>query len=338
MYKRLSLVNTVIGAILLCGCSQSDPINAGHDTNVPINWHVYSKDVQGSRALMTDDARLQTACTPSIGGEAIAIWGSHNRANGPIFNGTLLTYEAKTSTTPHMWNYVDEPDRYWLYDTEYDFLAYYPADFPDVTATSTSFKTVYNTLKSQEDLMLAYKTVNTSDASFDAHSPVPLQMEHALAAVKFKVKSEDGRAMTLKSLSLSGLYTAGNFNYQGKDKPVLSDWANHSGNTASYNWTGTLAFGGTAADVKAYTGASPLATYAEDGFILVIPQQNCTPALDIATTDKVYDRAVLGKVDFEPGKQYVYTITIDPKFDFSITVVTTSWEKPIIPDIIAEDN
>ena len=299
----------------LWACREDDTFVPMPEGNIPISWNITFTGIDKTRALVENDVTLQRACTPSENGgqgKAISIWGSNTRQTGHFFDGTLLTYEAKESTTPHMWNYVNEPDQYWLYSTEYDFLVYYPADFLKVTATSTSFKTDYNTLESQEDLMLAYKTVNTSDASFDAYSPVPLQMNHALAAVKFKVKSEDGRAMTLKSLSLSGLYTAGNFNYQGEDKPVLSDWANHSGNTASYDWTGTLTFGGTAADVKGYTATSPLATYAEDGFILVIPQQDCLPALDIATTDKVYDRAVLGEVDFEPGKQYVYTITIDP--------------------------
>lgn len=310
----------------LCACTESDVSEiTPPEVSAPINWKVVT--IKGTRALIENDTQLQTACTPSIGGEAITIWGSHNRSDEPIFNGTLLTYEAKTSTTPHMWNYVGEPDKYWLYSTKYDFLAYYPADFPNVVATSTSFTATYNSMVQQEDLMLARTTVNTADAAFDKYAPVPLQMNHALAAVKFKVKSEDGRKMTLKSLSLSGLYTKGDFVYQSKSKPAVTDWANHSGNTASYDWTGTLTFGGTAADVTGYTGASPLTQYAEDGFILVIPQQNCTPALDIATTDKVYDRAVLGEVDFELGKQYVYTITVTPADALKVTLRIKPWNE-----------
>lgn len=326
--KSKTLLILYAALAFLPGCTDSDaPVRTPFEEGVPISWNV---SVIGTRALMENDAELQAACTPGIGGEAIAIWGSHNRAEGFIFDDTRLTYETKSSASSHLWNYVDEEDQYWLYFTKYSFWACFPAGMDEVSIGSDGKELVvtdFDTKEHQVDLMVARAEVDTDADSFNGNAPVPLQMNHALAAVKFKVKSEDGRATTLKSLSLSGLYAKGDFVYQSKSTPAVTDWANHSGNTASYDWTGTLTFGGTAADVTGYTGASPLTQYAEDGFILVIPQQNCTPALDIATTDKVYDRAVLGEVDFEPGKQYVYTITVTPADALKVTLRIKPWNE-----------
>lgn len=310
----------------MSGCGNDEVVYALPETTVPIKCHVHTgRGIVSTRSLIETDDQLESVSLALD--ESISVWGDfvYNGKTYSEFVGTELKFISDEEGG--IWDYRDY-DRYWVQDALYNFLACYPTKALEnqvMTVNANSLSVSYNTQSLQEDLLVAYKQIDAKE--WNLSEPVPLQMEHALAAVKFKVKSEDGRAMTLKSLSLSGLYTAGDFNYQGKDKPVLSDWANHSGNTASYDWTGTLAFGGTAADVKGYTGASPLTQYAEDGFILVIPQQNCTPALDIVTTDKVYDRAVLGKVDFEPGKQYVYTITVTPADALEVTLRIKPWNE-----------
>lgn len=312
--------------IVIYGCRDNEDMTTLAMTSVPIKCHAYTEEEIGrTRSLIETDEQLESVSTTLD--ESISVWGDfvYNGKTYSEFVGTELKFISDEEGG--IWDYRDY-DRYWVQDALYNFLAYYPTKaFKNqvTTVDANSLSVSYDTQALQEDLLVAYRQIDTKE--WNLNQPVPLQMNHALAAVKFKVKSEDGREMTLKSLSLSDIYTAGEFNYQGEDKPVLSDWANHSGNTVSYDWTGTLTFSGTAADVTGYTGASPLTQYAEDGFILVIPQQNCTPALDIATTDKVYDRAVLGEVDFEPGKQYVYTITVTPADALKVTLRIKPWNE-----------
>lgn len=277
------------------------------------------------------DAALQAACTPGTGGDAIAIYGSYTPNSGgdatTVFDNTALVYDASVGTNDETnrinWNYANE--QYWMKECTYTFRACYPQNA--LSGSPTELSGTYNTLTTQKDLMVAYTQVNTLTTPSAMGTPVPLEMHHALAAVSFKVQSEDGSDMTLASLSLNDLYTVGTFTYDytgATPTPLWTDWSNQHTRT-SYEWSGNLAFNNET--LVTHYSATGLGTYATDGYILVIPQ-TCRPTLDLSTTKKTYNTASLHTVEgvtYEPGKKYTYTITVSPAEQLIVTLSIKPW-------------
>lgn len=322
MMKTKQWIGIGTSLLLLIGCSTDEkmdtPASLPEVTAYPISCSVHqASGMAESRALIDGatqaerDAALQAACTPGTGGEAVAIYGSYTVGSGAattVFNNTTLVYDASVGTNDETnrisWNYANE--QYWTKEATYDFRACYPQNA--LSGSSTALSGTYNTLTQQKDLMVAYTQVNT--ATYNLSQPVSLQMNHALAAVKLVVKSADNTEQELKSLSLSGIFTQGTFAHTSTTAPQIADWTALTGN-GSYNYEGTMSFGNTEKTVTGYTAASPLGSYADDGFILMIPQEDCQPVLNLETDFKRYTDISLGEVDFEPGKKYTYTITIN---------------------------
>ena len=320
---------------LMAACSGDEKMDSPSPqpevTSYPISCSVRQvNSMQGTRALIETDAALQAACA-GTSKDAIAIWGTYtlDGSNTPttVFTDKALFYDASVGTNDETnqisWNYADE--QYWVKDAAYTFRACYPQGV--LTGSAVGISGTYNTLTTQKDLMVTSVQVNT--ATYDMSQPVPLEMNHALAAVKFVVKSADNTELTLQSLSLSGLKTQGTFTHNSTMTPALADWTNLSG-TGSYGWTGSLPFNNDATEdvVRSYIGTSPLTTYAEDGFVLVIPQAGCTPLLTLQTNQKTYTNVSLhtGTTTYEPGKKYTYTITVNAAdYKLSLTLDVQPW-------------
>lgn len=317
---------------LMAACSGDEKMDSPSPqpevTSYPISCSVRQvNSMQGTRALIETDAALQAACAGTTN-DAIAIWGTYtlDGSNTPttVFTDKALVYDASVGTNDETnqisWNYADE--QYWVKDAAYTFRACYPQGV--LSGTSAGISGTYNTLTTQKDLMVTSVQVNT--ATYDMSQPVPLEMNHALAAVKFVVKSEDGSNMTLESLRLSELYTQGEFAYGPTVIPTNSDWAQLA-NTSSYGWEGTLVFG-PETDVKNYTLPTTLGTYAEDGFVLVVPQ-TCNPQLTVVTKEKAYTPVALhtGGVTYQAGKRYTYTVTVSPAEQPRVTLRIKPWNE-----------
>ena len=252
-----------------------------------------------------------------------------------------LVYAASVGSNPSSdWNY--EHEQYWVRDAAYNFLAYYPADFGGegsgsgnsiTTASSTIFTATCNTLTQQKDLMVAQTQIDAATEEVMANT-VPLEMLHTLAAVGFQVKMADGSTTTttLTSLSLYNLYTEGTVSNATTAFDVTSKTENSTTYTTAnaltnnhwttsgelstatsgaYQWNSSQTVTNTATAVKGFNSDN-LGTYAEDGYILVVPQTNCTPKIDLVTTYKSYSAVQLASsgVTFEPGKKYTYIIEV----------------------------
>ena len=144
---------------------------------------------------------LQEACTPTIGGESIGIWGDftvrqdNEYVTFKEFNATQLVYAAKAedSNPTSDWNYLGKA-RYWENAATYNFRACYPQELitnlmTEIGATILQGGPI-NTSTIQEDILVAATQVNTLTANLS--KPVELNMEHVFAAVQFKVKAKDG--------------------------------------------------------------------------------------------------------------------------------------------------
>lgn len=316
---------------LMAACSgdeKMDPPSPQPEvTSYPISCSVRQvNSMQGTRALIETDDALQTACA-GTSKDAIAIWGDYtlNGNTTTVFTDKALVYDASVGTNDETnqisWNYADE--QHWVKDAAYTFRACYPQGA--LTGSATGISGTYNTLTTQKDLMVASVQVDTQTTPEAMQSPVSLEMNHALAAVGFKVKSEDGSDMTLKSLAFKGLYTVGTFGYSSDAAPTVSDWINRK-DIAGYEWTKAgLAFNAET-QVTGFS-STELATYAEDGYILVVPQEHRNPLIDLATTQREYTDVSLGNnVAYEPGKKYTYVITVSPN-QLKVTLSIKAWNK-----------
>ena len=153
-----------------------------------ISWSVVSNNTQpGGRALM-NNTLLQEACTPTIGGESIGIWGDftvrqdNEYVTFKEFNATQLVYAAKAedSNPTSDWNYLGKA-RYWENAATYNFRACYPQELmtnlmTEIGATILQGGPI-NTSTIQEDILVAATQVNTLTANLS--KPVELNMESA---------------------------------------------------------------------------------------------------------------------------------------------------------------
>lgn len=342
MMKTKQWIGLGTSLLLMIGCSTDEkmdtPASQPEVTAYPITCSVHQTgSMPQSRALIDGanqaerDAALQTACTPGIGGEAIAIYGNYTMEGGAattVFTNTSLVYDASVGTNDETnqinWNYNGE--QFWVKDAVYTFRACYPQE--TFTGSTTSVEvTDYNTLSTQKDLMTAYAQVDTKTNPTAMQDPVTLNMNHALAAVCFIVKSgdKDGSDMELASLTFKGLYSVGSFIYNSNAAPKMADWMNRK-DIADYKWTkGGLTFKAETL-VKGFSSTT-LPTYAEDGYILVIPQDYRSPQIDLKTTERTYTGVSLGNnVTYEPGKKYTYVITVSPN-QLKVTLSIKAWHK-----------
>ena len=316
------------------------------ETGERITWNVVSSDMQNSRALIEDDSSLQTAC--SIEGKSIGIKSFYDM-EGVITQNVLgnetgdvsLIYSNDTSWDNYKWWTYGETAAEWVTGVKYTFNAYYPKYVAeDVTSSSVSpFVMKYNTELYQEDLMMAYKYVDTESSSFKQGNAVTLNMLHMLSALKFQFSFinadgttyDDSDALTafwIENTAIDkGLFTMGelefgtygdggvvsgetiNWNCISRPEPsaIIYEWTDAEGVEFSSNATEIIK------KAVAYsTNADGNQKYAQnDGFILVVPQEN-DGTINICyrlknTGDKVY-RVTLSKRTYEPAVRYIYDI------------------------------
>ena len=198
------------------GCNDPDRTDgpAPAAGNSPIRWDVASVTSPGtpSRSLVgpapeegqtPDWITLEQACTPTAAGGkglAIGIWADYTYEDlqgdeitiKNLFSGTRLIYANKTNGNPYSyWNYEGE-DLYWYIGGRYKFRAFFPQKISENVISSTSATTFvieYPTHNLQEDLLLAYNAVDTTNPQVDLSKPVGLHFSHGLAAIRFIIKA-----------------------------------------------------------------------------------------------------------------------------------------------------
>lgn len=191
-------------AAVLSGCSKEDP---DRRSDHKIWWSVESVEgLRATRSLINSYDALVDACRPeSDGGNggSISVWADYTIDNDgvaettkDVFSGTSIIYQDKVGGNPHSsWNYKGA-DLYWSLGGNYKFRAYYPTD-ADAEGNNdtdgiqlgdgcnaTVFQMNYNTMMTQEDLLVAYNTIDTR--SWNLSHPVPLNFKHALSALQFR--------------------------------------------------------------------------------------------------------------------------------------------------------
>lgn len=378
-------------AIAAWSCSNSDkttiPVPETGDT--PIAWTVTGVDTPGARSRSLigpefdsegnpypnrDWITLESACTPQNNGgkgEAIGIWADYSYTDSQgdevlmtnLFEGTRLIYAYKTDGNPHSnWNYEGD-DHYWYRGGKYKFRAYYPQRLAENVVTSTSASTFvieYPTHEMQEDLLLAYNYVDTTNPRIDLSQPVALKFSHGLAAIRFFIKANYPNSDRLTSCYLQNaetrdFATSGMLAYGSDTDDESISWVNGYNPPVTeriYLWTNsgvefTTDAAGNATPALAYsaTGTTTGDLYTQnDGWVLILPQASSGNLQFCFTTqsgqEAVYsvtipevteqtqasDGTVVESRKYLPGKRYTYTIAIS-ETDLELTLTVADWNE-----------
>ena len=347
--------------LTLVACQGNDapsPEPMPQEKEMRILWDVQSASMVEGRALIEDSTDLKEACTVGSGNKAIGIWSAYER-NGEVTKNVLgedgdvsLVYNLNTQNDHYQgWTY-GEKAVYWIHGAKYTFNAYYPKDAIQILPSSdiTTFVARYNTVTTQEDLMLAF-----TEASVPVN-PVPLQLHHALAALKFQFRFGDGftevndklTAFWLENTAEQGICMQGllKFGTEGDGEAIVWDLENSAyaeAGTPFYQWadaTGLPITTSTDNMATVYTTGS----YADNnGWLLIIPQESDgTVNLCFQTKNggDVVHRVRLplttgvdasgNKVDtgtwFAPARRYVYSLLITPTA-VKVTLGIAGWNE-----------
>ena len=323
-------------SLIFAGCAQEtdfpvpEPLPA---SRYPISWNI--KQVQ-TRALV-DNSVLKESCRIKADGtnESIGVWGQYtqdqNEKNRTVqeFVATPLNYGIKESENDALdhWYYPGEL-RYWQTPSVYDFRACYPQELMTGLMTqmdATMFQGgPINTSTLQEDILVAAIQVDTRRTNLS--EPVPLDMQHIFAAIKFKVKAVDGfvpatgegvtSCWLQNKNSATNLFSpSGYLVHSGNASPDIT-WHPYESSAApmykwkhqgvSFNEENTLYTPNNGLEGEQYTH--------NNGWLLIVPQTVKAETLQFCYTLKNAGEQVFSvnipAITYEEGKQYTYILEI----------------------------
>ena len=230
------------------------------------------------------------------------VWGN--------YDGEKVFTAQRVNKINDSWEY--SPGKSWVLSAnEYHFSAYLPADAGTPRITNNQLYSIdFNCATQQTDLMMAYTTVPKADFG----KTVEMSFKHALAAINFSFKLKEGftysHTYKVTGIKWNNVYTQGTFALNSNNT-ITSSVTGQLGETQTLPFTGTH-----------FTVTTPM----DSDFLFVIPQTLASASLTfILEIDGVRKEIVksVSSIQWESGKRYTYTISIDP---FEITVQTTPWE------------
>ena len=241
-----------------------------------------------------------------------------------LFNDVAL---ACTDLTTEKWEY--SPLRYWVQSGAHDFRAVFPAPAEgkyNYDKDSDKLDVEF-TMGLDDELLVA--SAQQAEASRTSDN-VPLNFQHACAAVRFMFKDANGETAPNYSIScfeLQNLFKTGTLSYNEASGTAiaLNKWSyTGTADVSAYLWTA-----GASDPAKTVSTADFTALY---GWFFVVPQEidaakiyfkykigteslEYPVTLSLDLTDSVVDK-------WEPGSVYTYKITIQAKaisFDVEIS-------------------
>ena len=351
-----------LAALLCTACSKSDgegpdPLPDTPEETQVIGFGASASDAQSAERAASFSASspamrtASRAATKFINDEAFKQDGKfyvysnydYSKVDGkytktvPEFQKQLVTYDAVTDPQKPKWTYT--PKKYWSASGAYHFIGCYPTQ-ADIVSSSTGKNLVvnYSIHADNYDLMVAYHHRDMETETGNRTRPVELLFNHALSAIRLKMKSKQGKVYTLKNVHFRNLYTVGVLVYN--ELNISNCWKQVYKHTSSeiYNYDGI------ATDL--ITEDTPEKPTFKSDFLLAIPQTvNPDPPVDdkpkaeLRFTIEVAGQQVttiktLPTLQWEAGKMYTYVVNVQPGAQTTIEVETTQWD-PI--DATSED-
>lgn len=243
-------------------------------------------------------------------------------------NGTAAYFEGLQTryitASNNLWE-TTTPE-YWPLEGSLTFHSYSPAGVTgaSISSSGVAFEnyTVQNATQMTTDLL--YASVTVDDCS--AHpASVPLNFSHALSQIVFKVKADayyENVAISMTSLSLSGIYSVGDFANEAWDNQESAQSYTLSSTSTALNYTANVP---NVTDVCAYLFIPQ--TISADarlnvGYTIAQTVSGTTytvanPPLAIPLRNTV--------TEWEPGKKYIYTISIGMDNLITFTATAADW-------------
>lgn len=333
------LVLAVVLAVSSCGREATE------DYGDAIAFSASAEKVADSRA-----AGSVLVTTLNTDGSEIAVYGYHGGASNysgksPVFetDGAKRVYylsNGNVGVSNWDYDYSGGTDNVkWLRSDYYRFRAFYPYSLISKVNSSSNAEILaldYSLMENDSDMMVAYATRFPAKDGVD---PVVLEFKHALSALKFVVKKENSsETEKIKEFYLTGLYRTGGLVYTSSDAAKLNG-------EQTLNWIPSVSDEDTpvhhwvAASETEYKeiDSDGVAVYDKDGFVFAIPMDGKDKdELIVKTlpkiranfrTDKggtVLHAAMLPDIRWEPGKKYIYTITVK-QATVSVVVTIKPW-------------
>lgn len=327
--------------VLLLSCSHSSVEGPEADTDAVIGFSTVSQELDSRSTGSTLISNL------NVQGSEIAVYGFHGSEQD--YSGEIPVFETEGAKRvcyksdgqgQSNWDYdyigsdaassgVDKVK--WIRSDRYRFRAFYPYSLMSEVNNTSSAKVLqmrYSLMEHDSDLMVAYATRCPAEDPKSV-GPVELEFNHALSALKFIIKKENtNEDESVKEFYLTGLHQFGGLYYFASDASNLKggqtimwipgkadeDTFVHHWNPGDETKYKEIVAGG----VSVYDGKG-----ADGGFVFAIPMNGeyekepwvkTLPRIYAHfKTDKggsVLHTAELPGIRWEPGKKYIYTITV----------------------------
>ena len=267
-------------------------------------------------------------------GESFAVSAYYN-ASASLPGSSAYFTDLTATKRASFWE--PSSNEYWPLEGRLDFHAFSPASASGVSISSNGVTATGYTITSEQQMTtdLCYASAVVPDC--DAHpAAVPMAFSHALTQVVVRVKAADyysNVSLALTSLSLGGIYSAGDFNN--------GEWTNQA--TAH-----TYALSSTSTALTYDANDNP--EIIEVSKSVFIPQElahNATMSIRYCITQTISDKTytltnpvtipLCNTVDeWEAGKKYIYTLTIGMNNFITFTASAAGWQGES-EDILVEE-
>ena len=319
--RSVSLIY-IIGIVLASACSKSE-------VELPDNSISFTPVAAKATKAIISGATYPTS-------ESFVV-SAYYGGTDPYFEDLAAAYDSSTS----LW--ATSESQYWPLDGSLTFHAYSPAAAAGVSIDATGVAANDYTIKTEAQMTtdLCYASAVVADCSVHPDS-VPLTFSHALAQIVFRVKAAayyttntTTVALSMTSLSLSGINSVGDF--------AAGAWTNQ--NTA---YTYTLSNTETA---LTYDGENAPQTSEVCSFLFLpqeIPADACihvgykvtqrSSGNDYTLENSPVAVRLAGSIsDWQPGKKYIYTLSIGMDNVITFTASAVGWQDENA-NIIVEEN
>lgn len=299
-------------ALAMSACDSTKEPTGGQQEQISFSSEAIDAE---SRAVILDDASLQSACSS---GDGIGVWGVVNNAannNKILIDNSKLTYDGE-------WNYT--PVRRWIRGALHEFWAIYPHSESDCvidpvagTLTRSNITLGTTTSANNVDYMCAFNSRDLSNPDATT-APVPLAMKHTLSMIKFQFINAMGEISGVSNISLEGLRYKGAivFGRDGSLGGVANGVMDVRVDVAADKvGVGSGLYNGLCSTSPMPKNLSKIySLYENVEGVIVMPQsllgQGVKINMTIDATPTTLDLGLFTPTEWEAGKKYVYTFTL----------------------------
>ena len=241
------------------------------------------------------------------------------------------------------WTY--SPLRYWVPETEFNFIATYPYDSEGLYYTfdsnNSALKLAVTKTPSQVDYLIATNTVDTSDESFDGTKAVNLDFQHILTSVGMKIWRDGGKhqnddiritKVTLSNIRKDGTYSSNTDQWTLSNQKLTLEKIYEGGSdtigAAQVNDNGTLTTGGVPADPFGDVMLIPQTLDASMVSLKILYELKRQNAVDWEQAEL---ETFLPNVTWEANRRYTYNVVLSSVTDITIYYLQTKvdpWGTP----------